>query len=68
MSVYPSVSIDIEPRHPNVAESRVERAGRSDFGSGSVAALYAVVVIPVMAGWLYLLGLSFWKVMTWMIA
>ncbi|MBR1265948.1 hypothetical protein JQ629_00325 [Bradyrhizobium sp. AUGA SZCCT0222] len=68
MSAYPSVTIDVEPRHPNVAESRVEGAGRSDLGNGLVAALYATLVIPVMTGWLYLLGLSFWKVMIWMIA
>ena len=68
MSAYPSVTIDVEPRHPNVAQSRVESAGRSDLGSGFVAALYAALVIPLMTGWLYLLGLSFWKLMIWMIA
>ncbi|MBR1243317.1 hypothetical protein JQ634_13970 [Bradyrhizobium sp. AUGA SZCCT0240] len=68
MSAYPSVTIDREPRHPGVEESRVETAGRSDLDSVFVAALYAVLVVPVMTGWLYVLGLSFWKVMIWMIA
>lgn len=71
MSAYPSVTIDREPRqprHPGVEERRVETAGRSDLGSVFVAALYAVLVVPLMTGWLYLLGLSFWKLMIWMIA
>ncbi|MET3838195.1 hypothetical protein [Bradyrhizobium sp. OAE829] len=68
MSAYPSVTIDREPRHPGVEQSRVETAGRSDLGSVFVAALYAALVVPLMAGWLYVLGLSFWKLMIWMIA
>jgi hypothetical protein len=68
MSAYPSVTIDREPRHPGVEQSRVETAGRSDLGSVFVAALYAALVIPLMTGWLYLLGVSFWKLMIWMIA
>ncbi|MBR1227776.1 MULTISPECIES: hypothetical protein [unclassified Bradyrhizobium] len=68
MSAYPSVTIDRELRHPGVEETRVETAGRSDLGGVFVAALYAALVVPLMTGWLYLLGLSFWKVMIWMIA
>ncbi|CAN7535628.1 hypothetical protein LJR220_004843 [Bradyrhizobium sp. LjRoot220] len=64
----PSVTIDAKSRPTRVEDSNVERAGRSDLGSVFVAALYAAVVVPAMAAWLYLLGLYLWKVMIWMIA
>jgi cytochrome b len=67
MSANPVITIDPAARHAGVRERSVERAGRSDFGSFLVAALFAAVVVPAMTGWLYLLAVTFWKIMNWMI-
>ena len=68
MSANPSITIDAARRHAAVEKRSVERAGRSDLGSFFVAALFAAVVVPAMTGWLYLLAITFWKIVNWMIA
>ena len=69
MLANPSVTIEAAPRDAGAEESNVEKSrGRSDLDGVFVAALYAAVVVPTMAGWLYLLAVYFWKVMIWMIA
>ena len=73
MSANPGITIDPVARdpvahHAGVEERSVARAGRSDLGSFVVVALFAAVVVPAMAGWLYLLAVTFWTILNWMMA
>ena len=71
VSANPSVTIehfDVEPSRTGVAEGGVASSRGSVLSARIVARLYAAAVVPAMMGWLYLLAVSFFKFIKWMIS